>query len=109
MAARIMRRILVDHARSRGAAKRGAPAHSATGRRGRRCRKRRRGRARAGCRDGEAGSHRREAEQARGAQVLRRLTVEETAAALDVAPVTVKRDWVLARAWLFRELRAGRP
>ena len=37
------------------------------------------------------------------------LTVEETAAALDVAPVTVKRDWALARAWLFRELQAGRP
>jgi RNA polymerase sigma factor (sigma-70 family) len=33
------------------------------------------------------------------------LTVEETAAALDVAPVTVKRDWALARAWLFRELQ----
>jgi RNA polymerase sigma factor (TIGR02999 family) len=32
------------------------------------------------------------------------LTVEETAAALDVSPVTVKRDWALARAWLFREL-----
>ena len=33
------------------------------------------------------------------------LTVEETAAVLDVAPVTVKRDWAMARAWLFRELR----
>src|SRR6188472_2478046 len=32
------------------------------------------------------------------------LSVEETAAVLDVAPVTVKRDWALARAWLFREL-----
>jgi RNA polymerase sigma-70 factor (ECF subfamily) len=32
------------------------------------------------------------------------LTVEETAIALDVAPITVKRDWALARAWLFREL-----
>jgi RNA polymerase sigma factor (TIGR02999 family) len=36
------------------------------------------------------------------------LTVEETAAVLDVAPITVKRDWALARAWLFRELRRGR-
>jgi RNA polymerase sigma factor (TIGR02999 family) len=33
------------------------------------------------------------------------LTVDETAAALGVAPITVKRDWALARAWLFRELK----
>jgi RNA polymerase sigma factor (TIGR02999 family) len=33
------------------------------------------------------------------------LSVEETAEALDLAPRTVKRDWSLARAWLFRELR----
>lgn len=32
------------------------------------------------------------------------LTVEETAAALDVSPTTVKADWALARAWLHREL-----
>jgi RNA polymerase sigma factor (TIGR02999 family) len=37
------------------------------------------------------------------------LTVEETAAVLDVAPVTVKRDWALARAWLFRELSGRTP
>jgi RNA polymerase sigma factor (TIGR02999 family) len=36
------------------------------------------------------------------------LTVEEAAVALDVAPITVKRDWALARAWLFREL-SGKP
>jgi RNA polymerase sigma factor (TIGR02999 family) len=29
---------------------------------------------------------------------------EETAAALDVAARTVRRDWVKARAWLYREL-----
>ena len=33
------------------------------------------------------------------------LTVEETATALGVAPITVHRDWALARAWLFRELQ----
>jgi RNA polymerase sigma factor (TIGR02999 family) len=33
------------------------------------------------------------------------LTVEETAATLDVSPITVKRDWAHARAWLFRELQ----
>ena len=36
------------------------------------------------------------------------LTVEETAAVLKVAPITVKRDWALARAWLYRELQ-GQP
>jgi RNA polymerase sigma factor (TIGR02999 family) len=33
------------------------------------------------------------------------LSVEETAEALTLAPRTVKRDWSLARAWLYRELR----
>jgi len=32
------------------------------------------------------------------------MTVDETAALLDVAPVTVKREWSVARAWLYREL-----
>jgi RNA polymerase sigma factor (TIGR02999 family) len=32
------------------------------------------------------------------------LTVEETAEALNISPATVKRDWVTAKAWLFREL-----
>ena len=33
------------------------------------------------------------------------LGVEETAEALRVSPDTVKRDWKLAKAWLLRELR----
>jgi RNA polymerase sigma factor (TIGR02999 family) len=33
------------------------------------------------------------------------LTVEETAAVLGIAPITVKRDWALARAWLYRAIR----
>lgn len=32
------------------------------------------------------------------------LSVEETAAALGVSPKTVKRDWSVARAWLRREI-----
>lgn len=32
------------------------------------------------------------------------LTIEETARVLDVSPATVKLDWKMARAWLFREL-----
>jgi RNA polymerase sigma factor (TIGR02999 family) len=32
------------------------------------------------------------------------LSIEETAEALKASPRTVKRDWQLARAWLYREL-----
>jgi RNA polymerase sigma factor (TIGR02999 family) len=32
------------------------------------------------------------------------LSIDETAAALGIAPATVKRDWIAARAWLNREL-----
>jgi RNA polymerase sigma-70 factor (ECF subfamily) len=32
------------------------------------------------------------------------LTVEETAAALGISPATVKREWALAKGWLYREL-----
>ena len=37
------------------------------------------------------------------------LDVEETAAALDVSPQTVQRDWRLAKVWLFRDLNGGDP
>jgi RNA polymerase sigma factor (sigma-70 family) len=33
------------------------------------------------------------------------LSTEETAEVLQVSPVTVKRDWVIARAWLKGQLR----
>ena len=32
------------------------------------------------------------------------LDIAETAAALDISPATVKRDWVMAKAWLQREI-----
>jgi RNA polymerase sigma factor (TIGR02999 family) len=35
--------------------------------------------------------------------------VEETAEAVGVSTATVKRDWRVARAWLYRELGAGAP
>ena len=35
------------------------------------------------------------------------LSVEETAAILGISPATVKRDWVMAKAWLTRELGRG--
>jgi RNA polymerase sigma factor (TIGR02999 family) len=37
------------------------------------------------------------------------LSVEETAAVVEVSPQTVMRDWRLARAWLARELRRDPP
>jgi RNA polymerase sigma factor (sigma-70 family) len=36
------------------------------------------------------------------------LTVEETAAALGISPATVKREWALAKGYLYRELTADR-
>ncbi len=50
-----------------------------------------------------------EAHDARAAKVVELkffggLEIEEIAQALDISPATVKRDWVLARAWLRREL-----
>ena len=35
------------------------------------------------------------------------LSIDEAAEFLDVAPVTVKRHWTFARAWLHRELKSG--
>ncbi len=37
------------------------------------------------------------------------LSIEETASIVGVSPATVKRDWVTAKAWLFRELSRTRP
>lgn len=34
------------------------------------------------------------------------LTVEETAHVVGISPATVKREWALAKAWLFRKLSA---
>jgi RNA polymerase sigma-70 factor (ECF subfamily) len=36
------------------------------------------------------------------------LSIEETAAALSWSPSSVKREWALAKGWLFRELSAAR-
>lgn len=37
------------------------------------------------------------------------LTIEETGELLGISPVTVKRDWAVARAWLYRELTGSTP
>ena len=36
------------------------------------------------------------------------LTVEEAAAVLDVSPSTVKREWAIAKGWLYRAITGGR-
>jgi RNA polymerase sigma factor (TIGR02999 family) len=40
-------------------------------------------------------------------RVFTGLTIEETAEALGVSPASVKRDWALSRAWLNRALSGG--
>jgi RNA polymerase sigma factor (TIGR02999 family) len=37
------------------------------------------------------------------------LTVEETAKAMHSSPATVKRQWTLAKAWLLREVQRDTP
>jgi RNA polymerase sigma-70 factor, ECF subfamily len=37
------------------------------------------------------------------------LSTEETAEVLKVSPITIKRDWLAARAWLKAQLRPGNP
>jgi RNA polymerase sigma factor (sigma-70 family) len=36
------------------------------------------------------------------------LTIEQTAAAMDLSPATVKNEWTYARAWLMREMEKAR-
>lgn len=53
-----------------------------------------------------------EQQDARAASIVRLryyggLSVEDTAAALDLSPRTVKREWAFARAWLYSQLCDG--
>jgi len=106
MSARLMRRILVDFARSRGYQKRGGGAQKVS------------------FDEGLVISNDRGHDlvalddallalaevDSRKSQVIEMrffggLSVEETAEALHVSPDTVMRDWKLAKAWLLRELK----
>jgi RNA polymerase sigma factor (TIGR02999 family) len=105
LAAQIMRRVLVDHARSRGYRKRGggvrpvkldeavvmsperSPDLIAL----------------------DEALNRLASVDARKSKVIELrffggLSVEETAEVLDVSPFTIARDWTLAKAWLHREI-----
>jgi RNA polymerase sigma factor (TIGR02999 family) len=108
ISAQIMRRILLDRARRRVAAKRGGPREKVNldelpelGS----------GRARELIRLDDALTALADVD-ARKARVIELrffggLTVEETAEVLKVSADTVLRDWRLARAWLLAELRSG--
>ena len=105
VAAQVMRRILIDHARRHQASKRGAGARLVT------------------LDDMEAVSRERAAEFVALDEALVKLaeiderkscvvelrffgglTVEEVADVLKLSPITIKREWRSARAWLQREL-----
>jgi RNA polymerase sigma-70 factor (ECF subfamily) len=105
VSARLMRRVLVDHARARLYQKRGGGAAKLT------------------LTDGLAGSDEQPQDvialhdaidalakfDERKSRVVELrffggLTVEETAHVLGVSPDTIMRDWKLAKAWLLREI-----
>ena len=105
VAAQLMRRILVDHARARHAAKRGGGATRVT------------------LSDAPAVEETTDVlalhealdrlaaldpDQARLVELrwFGGFSIEETGEVLGVSPATVKREWAIARAWLHRELTA---
>jgi RNA polymerase sigma factor (TIGR02999 family) len=106
VAAQMMRRILVDHARSRHAAKRGGIAHKVT-------------LSEAAGLPGELDLNVMALDEAMKTlaaidpqqsrivelRYFGGLSIEETAEVLKISPATVKRDWNLAKAWLYREIR----
>ena len=105
VAGQVMRRLLVDHARTRSAAKRGVAADRSAGRRRRAGRRQER----RICSPSTRALDKLAALDPRQARLVELryfggLTIDEAAAVLDVAAITVKRDWAMARTWLYREL-----
>jgi RNA polymerase sigma factor (TIGR02999 family) len=108
ISARLMRRVLVDHARARGFQKRGAHAEKVSLHEEAMA-------APESPVDILALDVALEALAAKDARMSRvvelrffgGLTVEETALVLDVSTDTVKRDWRLAKLWLLRQLETG--
>jgi len=107
VAAQMMRRILVDHARAAGAAKRGGQNFAVS------------------LTEAEAFGQSPDVDLLRINEALERLavldaqqarivelkffgglTIEEAAEAMNVSHATIERDWKMARAWLRRELDA---
>jgi RNA polymerase sigma factor (TIGR02999 family) len=109
VASKVMRSVLVDHARGRQRAKRGSGATLVS---------------LGAVSDSAAGGEDLDVLELDGAltrlaefdpdksrlvelRYFTGLTIEETAEVLGVSPATVKREWVAARAWLRRELTAA--
>jgi RNA polymerase sigma factor (TIGR02999 family) len=107
IASRLMRQILVDHARSHGAAKRGAdrrveldaslvlPQIRSTDV--------------VALDDALNGLAKLDEQQGRIVEMrfFGGLSIEEIAGALDISPSTVKRDWNVAKAWLTRQMKGN--
>lgn len=112
VASQVMRRILVSHARKRAAGKRGGPALRLS--------------LDSSGSDGAVAAAERsvdlvalddalrllsetEPEQSRLVELrfFGGLTTEEAAAVMGVSPTTAKRKWLVAKAWLYRELKGG--
>jgi len=110
IAAHVMRQILVEYARGRGAAKRGGDAITLT------------------LDDAIALPQQMDvdvvaldaalselsnldAQQGRIVELrfFAGLTIEDTSEVLGISPATVKRDWITARAWLFRAMTGETP
>lgn len=104
--ARVMRHILVDHARGRRARKRGGPLARVTFDEALVVASEPRHDFVA-LDDALAALERFDTRKSRVVEMrfFGGLSVQETAAVLDVSPDTVMRDWKLARAWLQREMR----
>jgi RNA polymerase sigma factor (TIGR02999 family) len=106
MAANMMRRVLVDHARNRDRIKRGGEAiHVSLVDAAQVVAPER-----AEVLALEEALQRLEALDSRKSRIVELrffggLSLEETAEALDISVATVRRDWSLARAWLLRELK----
>jgi RNA polymerase sigma factor (TIGR02999 family) len=107
VAARLMRRIVIDHARARAAAKRGAGAALSLD-------------------DAPELAVQADADLLKLDEALGRLTeldprqgrivelryfgglsIAETAEVLELSPATIKREWSMAKAWLYKELSAA--
>lgn len=106
IAARMMRQILVEHARARHAAKRGGAAQMVVVSDEQLDVSSARSRDLLELDDALRCLERIDAQQARIVELrfFGGLTVEETAEVLSISPRTVKRDWAVARAWLHGEL-----
>ncbi len=109
VAAKLMRQILVDYARSRRAAKRGPECKVELGEGFDVAQEPNQGVDVLALDDALVQLSRRDAQQGRIVEMrfFGGLTVEETAKALDVSAATVKRDWNMAKAWLTREMQRG--